>query len=64
MPVMPLDADTNTWLICFSHKVNGEYRYIKEEFVGTIREAMFHEMQLRGLAKDGIDSILKRPQSA
>jgi len=54
MPVMPLNSDSNTWLICFSHKVNGEYKLFKEEFVGTIKEAMFREMQLRGLAKDGI----------
>lgn len=54
MPVMPLNTDSKTWLICFSHKVNGEVKFFKEEFVGTIKEAMFREMQLRGLAKDGI----------
>ena len=57
MPILPIDADSNTWLICFSQKVNGEYKHFKGEFVGTIREAMSHEMQLRSLAKDGIDSI-------
>lgn len=57
MPVMPLDRNSNTWLICFSHTVDGEHKFFKEEFVGTIREAMFYEMQLRGLAKDGIYSF-------
>jgi hypothetical protein len=57
MPVMPLKIDSNTWLICFSHKVDGELKFYKKEFVGSIREALFHEMQLRGLAKDGIQSI-------
>jgi hypothetical protein len=60
MPVVPLNIETNTWLICFSHKVNGELKFFKEEFVGSIREAMFHEMQLRGLAKDGIGSIFNQ----
>jgi len=60
MPVLPLNTDTNTWLICFSHKVDGKSKFIQEKFVGTIREAMFHETQLRSLAKDGIDSIFKQ----
>jgi len=54
MPVMPLDTESNRWLICFSHKIDGEHKFFKEEFTGSIREAMFYEMQLRGLAKDGI----------
>lgn len=54
MPVMPLNPDSKTWLISILHKVNGEDKLFKEEFVGTIKEAMFREMQLRGLAKDGI----------
>jgi len=60
MPVLPQNTDSNTWLICFSHKVDGNTRFIKETFVGSIREAMFREMQLRGLARDGIDSIFKQ----
>jgi len=52
MPVMPVNPDSNTWLICFSHKVDGELKFFREEFVGSIREAMFHEMQLRSLAKN------------
>jgi len=60
MPVMPLNAESNTWLICFSHKVNGEHKFFKEEFVGSIREAMFHEMQLRGLANDGIHPVYRQ----
>jgi hypothetical protein len=60
MPVMPLNTDSNTWLICFSYKEDGELKFFKEEFVGSIREAMFHEMQLRDLTKDGfIPSIRK-----
>jgi hypothetical protein len=60
MPIMPSNTGSNTWTICFSHKVNGELKFFKEEFVGSIREAMFLEMQLRGLARDGIDSIYKQ----
>jgi hypothetical protein len=55
MPVMPLDSSSNTWLICFSYKADGEIKYFRKEFTGTIREALFHEMQLRGLTKDGTD---------
>jgi len=58
MPIMPSKTGPNTWLICYSVKVDGELKFVKEEFEGSIREAMFHEMQLRGLAKDGSDSIL------
>ena len=39
------------FLICF--KVDVALRCINEEFVGSIKEAMFHEMQLRSLVKDG-----------
>jgi hypothetical protein len=58
MPVLPQDTDSNIWLICFSHKVDGKSKFIKETFVGSIREALLHEIQLRGLARDGIDSNL------
>lgn len=60
MPVMPLNTDSNSWLICFSQKVDGELRFFQVEFVGSIREAMFHEMQLRDLAKDGIYSLISQ----
>jgi hypothetical protein len=53
MPIMPSKTAENTWNIYFSVKVDGEVRFVNEEFVGTIREALFYEMQLRGLAKDG-----------
>lgn len=55
MPIMPLNADSSTWLICFAYKADGKEKFIKEEFVGSIREAMFYEMQLRDLARDGVD---------
>jgi len=52
MPIMPSKTCANTWLICFSIKVDGELKYVKEEFVGSIKEAMLYEMQIRGLEKD------------
>jgi len=58
MPVMPLNTDSNTWLICFSQNLDGKLTFFKEEFVGSIREAMFHEKQLRGLAKESTNSTL------
>jgi hypothetical protein len=61
MPVLPLNPDSNTWLICFSYKVEGKSKFVKEQFVGSIREAMFHEMQLRSLARDGFNPTLKQP---
>ena len=64
MPLMPLNNDSNRWLICFSHKVDGTPSFYKEEFVGSIREAMFYEIQLRGLAKDGIHPICREIQPA
>lgn len=59
MPLMPLNTDSNRWLICFSYIVDGTPKFFKEEFVGSIREAMFYEIQLRGLAKDGIPPICR-----
>ncbi len=53
MSIMPANAAENTWDIKLCVKVDGELRCISERFVGTIREAMSHEMQLRGRAKDG-----------
>jgi hypothetical protein len=52
MPILPSDSGTNAWKICFSIKVDGETRYVKEDFIGTIREAMSQEMRLRGQAKE------------
>ena len=53
MPIMPSGTSGNTWKIYCAIKVNGEVKFIDEEFKGTIREALFYEMQLRGLVKDG-----------
>ena len=53
MPIMPASKGRNKWLICFTLKIDGAVKFVKEEFQGTVREAMIHEMQLRGLAKDG-----------
>jgi hypothetical protein len=50
---MPSNTGPNTWNICFTIRVNGELKIVSEEFFGSIREAMFYEMQLRGLVKDG-----------
>jgi len=63
MPIMPLDSDSNSWLICFSYTLDGKCRFIKEEFVGSIREALFYEIQLRDLAKDGIDLGVRQTQT-
>jgi len=53
MPITPSKFDENTWDIKLCINVGGELRCIKEEFVGTIKEAMSYEAQLRGLVKDG-----------
>lgn len=47
MPILPASKEQNTWLICFSVKVNGAVMFIREEFVGTVREAIRYEMDLR-----------------
>jgi len=52
MPIMPSKAGSNTWHIFFSVTVNGKLEYFKEEFEGSIKEAIFYEMQIRALAKD------------
>lgn len=57
MPIMPSDKGPTTWIIFFSKIIDGEKRHFKEEFTGTIKDAMFHEMQIRGLIKDGMYSI-------
>lgn len=54
MPIMPSDKGSTTWIICFSKITDGELRYFREEFYGTIKDAMFHEMQIRGLINDGM----------
>lgn len=57
MPIIPSETELNTWNICFTTKVDGQLRVHKEIFVGSIREAVFYEMQLRGQAKDGNNYI-------
>ena len=58
MSITPSNIAENTWDISFCFKVNGRLKCINEEFVGTIKEAMFHEMQLRDLARDGYLDLL------
>jgi hypothetical protein len=53
MSITPSKIAENTWDIKLCFKVDGELRCIKEEFVGSIKDAMLHEKQLRGLARDG-----------
>jgi hypothetical protein len=53
MPITPSKSAENAWDIKLCLKVDGQLRCITEEFVGTIKEAMAYEAQLRGLAKDG-----------
>lgn len=62
MSIMPLNSESNTWLICFSYRLCGESKFVKEEFVGSIKDALFHEVQLRDLAKDGIDVAGRQTQ--
>ena len=52
MAIIPSTTDPDTWNICFTTKVDGELIVHKNVFVGSIREAVFYEMQLRGQAKD------------
>ena len=47
MPILPASKEQNTWLICFSVKANGVVMFIREEFVGTVRDAIRYEMDLR-----------------
>ena len=63
MPITPSKVSENTWNIKLCLKVDGKLRCINEEFVGSIKEAMFHEMQLRSLAKDG-NIEMNTPQAA
>ena len=63
MPIMPIKTDSHTWLICFSYTLDGKSRFVKEEFTGSIREALFYEVQLRDLAKDGIDVVARQTSS-
>ena len=53
MSITPSNIAQNTWNIKLCLKVDGQLRCINEEFVGSIKEAMFHEMQLRALTKNG-----------
>ena len=59
MPITPSKTAENTWNIKLCFRVNGELRCINEEFVGTIKEAMFHELQLRQMAKDGSIDLVR-----
>ena len=57
MPIIPSATELNTWNICFTTKVDGQLKVHKEIFVGSIRDAVFYEMQLRGQAKEGKNNI-------
>lgn len=52
MPIFPSTIDPNTWDICITTIVDGQLKVHREVFVGSIREAVLFEMQLRELAKD------------
>jgi hypothetical protein len=53
MSIVPSKTESNTWLISFSIRVDGELRFVNEEFAGNIKDALSYERQLRGLAQAG-----------
>jgi hypothetical protein len=56
MPILPASKEPNRWLICFTIKADGVVKFVKEEFRGTVREAIFQEMHLRNLARFDADT--------
>ena len=56
MPIIPTGKEPTKWLICYSYNVDGSVMHVKEEFHGTVREAMLHEIWLRGLVRDSTDT--------
>ena len=50
MPITPSKNGSNSWIISYSIKVDGDLKVFTEEFIGTIKDAMLHEKQLRKAA--------------
>jgi len=66
MPITPSKTGSNSWIISYSIKVDGDLKIFTEEFIGTIKDAMLHEKQLRKAAIPSISATASsrvRPSS-